>query len=106
MLHFTEQALSAIQGAIRARPTPPGGLRVGVAGSQCAGLRYLIRLEDAPASDDRIVEQQGLSLFIDSDSLGRLQGVEVDFVDDGGRRGFTFDNPNLAQGCAGCTKSD
>lgn len=105
MLHFSDQALRTIQAAIQARTTEPAGLRVGVRGSSCSGLQYVIRLEEAPASGDQILESQGLSLFVDLDSLSRLEGVRVDFVDEGERRGFTFDNPNLSQGCSGCAKA-
>tara|TARA_R110002094_G_scaffold168651_1_gene151305 strand:- start:706 stop:1026 length:321 start_codon:yes stop_codon:yes gene_type:complete len=105
MLHFSDQALNTIQSAIQARISAPGGLRVGVMGSACSGLQYVIRLEEAPSSDDQIIECQGLSLFVDFDSVSRLEGVQVDFIEDGDRRGFTFDNPNVAQGCSGCDKS-
>lgn len=105
MLHFTDQALSTIQDAIKARPAAPKGLRVGVMGSACSGLQYVIRLEDSPASDDQIIACQGLSLFVDIDSVSQLEGVRVDFVEEDGRRGFTFDNPNVAQGCSGCDKA-
>ncbi len=105
MLHFTDQAMNTIQSAIAARAEPPKGLRVGVMGSACSGVSYVIRLEDSPASDDQIVECQGLSLFIDIDSVSQLQGVRIDFVEEEGRRGFTFDNPNLVQGCSGCDKA-
>ncbi|RRJ82943.1 HesB/IscA family protein [Aestuariirhabdus litorea] len=105
MLHFTEHALSTIRAALAARPNPAAGLRVGVVGSPCSGLRYLIRLEDQPAQDDQVVESHGLSLFIDNESVPRLQGVRVDFVEQDGRKGFTFDNPNQDPACAGCNKS-
>jgi iron-sulfur cluster assembly protein len=105
MLQFTDQALTTIQDAIEARESAPLGLRVGVMGSACSGLLYVIRLEDRASSDDQIIACQGLSLLIDIDSVSQLQGVRVDFVNDGERRGFTFDNPNVAQGCSGCSKA-
>jgi iron-sulfur cluster assembly protein len=105
MLQFSDQALATIHNAIKARPATPKGLRVGVIGSACSGLRYVIRLEDAPGSEDQVIHCQGISLFVDIDSVSKLQGVKIDFVDQGERRGFTFDNPNSSQGCSGCNKS-
>jgi len=105
MLQFTEQALATIQRAMQAKQPAPRGLRLGVMGSPCSGLKYIIRLEQAPASDDQVIQCQGLSLFVDLDSVSKLEGVRVDFVEQDGRRGFTFDNPNQGSGCSGCHKS-
>ncbi|WP_426415174.1 HesB/IscA family protein [Aestuariirhabdus sp. LZHN29] len=105
MLNFTDQALSTIRSALAARDSRTAGLRIGVVGSPCSGLRYLIRVEDNPTSDDQVFESQGLVLFIDNESTSHLQGVQVDFVEQDGRKGFTFDNPNQNSGCSGCSKS-
>lgn len=105
MLHFSEQALATINHAMQSKQPAPRGLRLGVVGSPCSGLKYIIRLEEGPASDDQVIECQGLSLFVDLDSVTKLQGVRVDYVEQDGRRGFTFDNPQLAGGCSGCNKA-
>ncbi len=105
MLHFSDQALQTIRDAMQSRQTAPAGLRVGVVGSPCSGIKYVIRLEDTPDSEDEVVSCQGLSLIVDRDSVIRLQGVKVDFISDGERRGFTFDNPNVSSSCSGCNKA-
>ena len=105
MLHFTDQALDTIQRAMQTKQPTPRGLRLGVMGSPCSGLKYVIRLEQSPTSDDQVIHCQGLSLFVDLDSVSKLQGVRVDYVEQDGRRGFTFDNPNPGGGCTGCAKS-
>ena len=53
--------------------------------------------------DDIIVEQHGVTLFVEPAHEAHLKGMTVDFVTDAGGAGFTFDNPN-AQRC-GCGKS-
>ncbi len=104
MLNFTEPALATIKRAMSDREPAAAGLRLGVMGSPCSGLKYVIRLETGPASDDQVIECQGLTLFIDIDSYSQLQGVVVDYVEEGERRGFTFDNPNLTSRCSSCDK--
>ncbi|WP_207061209.1 iron-sulfur cluster assembly accessory protein [Motiliproteus sp. SC1-56] len=102
MLQFSEQALVKIRDAMAAKMPRPSGLRIGVVGSPCSGVRYIIRLEQQPNADDQVVQCQGVPLYVDVESYPRLQGVRVGFIEEGERRGFTFDNPNLANSCAGC----
>lgn len=103
MLTFSDSALAVIEEAMTRRG-PVAGLRLGVAGSPCAGLKYIIRLEETPAADDQQLEVQGLRLLVDNASLAALQGVRVDYLVEGERRGFTFESP-MPTGCSGCTKS-
>lgn len=104
MVNFSERALHCIEQAMASRTPTPQGLRLGLMGNPCSGLTYVIRLEQQPATDDQVVECQGLKLFIDIDSSTKLQDVEVDYVERNGQRGFTFDNPAMASQCSGCNK--
>lgn len=106
MLQFSPTALQTIHQAIGRRQSPPAGLRVGVVGSPCSGLRYIIRLESSANPDDALIDCQGLTVLVDADSVEKLQGVQIDFVEQGDRRGFTFDNPALSNACASCNKSE
>lgn len=105
MLQFSDKAMQTIQQAMQSKTPTPQGLRLGVMGSPCSGLKYVIRFEASPNSDDEVIQCQGLPLFVDLDSVSKLQGVEVDFVDEGDRRGFTFSNPNFSSSCSGCSKA-
>lgn len=105
MLHFSDRALAVIQKAISDKQPTPAGLRLGLLGSQCSGLRYVIRLEAEASAGDRIVQYQNLTLFIDPDSFDGLQGVQVDFVERDGESGFSFDNSNFSAACSGCSKN-
>jgi iron-sulfur cluster assembly accessory protein len=63
-------------------------------------------IEDtAPTADvDRIVESNGVRLFVDPISVRYLKGAEVDFVDNLSGGGFTIKNPNAKSTC-GCGSS-
>jgi iron-sulfur cluster assembly accessory protein len=56
------------------------------------------------ADDDVVVEQAGVTVYIDSASLSLLQGTTVDFVIGMDGSGFVFDNPQAKSSCS-CGKS-
>ena len=81
------------------------GLRVGVKGGGCSGLLYTLGVVDDNATDtDRVVEDQGIKIFIDKKSYIYLAGTELDFSDGLNGKGFVFQNPNAKKAC-GCGNS-
>jgi iron-sulfur cluster assembly accessory protein len=81
-----------------------GGLRVSVQPGGCSGFKYSLLIEDAPAEDDTILEQDGYKIFVDPFSMQYLNGVNIDYVTSMQGSGFTFKNPNSTGGC-GCGSS-
>jgi len=81
-----------------------GGLRVSVMPGGCSGFKYGLLIEEQPAEDDLIVDQQGFRVFVDPFSAQYLNGVEIDYVSSMQGSGFTFKNPNATGGC-GCGSS-
>lgn len=104
MIQLTASAASALQSAIKGASGPIGGLRLQVEAGGCAGYKYKMGLVPEPGPGDQIVVSEGLSLFVDPDSLPLLDGVTVDFVVNAEGAGFTFDNPAAAKSCS-CGKS-
>ena len=60
----------------------PAMLRLAVTGGGCSGFQYNFALDDARADDDLVIEEDGVTVLIDSTSLEFLKGAEIDFVDD------------------------
>jgi iron-sulfur cluster assembly accessory protein len=82
-----------------------GGLRVSVQPGGCSGFKYGLLIEDAPAEDDLLVDQEGgWRVFIDPFSAQYINGVVIDYVTSMQGSGFTFKNPNSTGGC-GCGSS-
>jgi len=81
-----------------------GGLRVSVQPGGCSGFKYGLLIEDEPAEDDLIVDQEGWKVFVDPFSAQYLIGVTIDYVSTFQGSGFTFTNPNSTGGC-GCGSS-
>jgi len=105
---LSEAAATKIKGIISENQMPADTtrLRVGVKGGGCSGFSYLLDLTEEPAGEtDDEQESQGVKILCDAKSSIYLDGVEVDYKNEGlGREGFVFKNPNATSSC-GCGSS-
>ncbi len=79
------------------------GLRVAVVGGGCSGFQYQLNF-DAHKKGDRIVEFDGVRVFVDDFSLPYIAGTTLDYVEGLHGAGFRFDNPRANRTC-GCGSS-
>ena len=79
-------------------------LRVAVEGGGCSGFQYEIKLEEAPADDDLVLEKDGMRVLIDPVSLPFLADAEIDFSAELIGARFVINNPNATASC-GCGTS-
>lgn len=103
-LTLTAAAESKLRQLLTERNIPTYGLRVFVAGGGCSGLQYGMAFEPKAREFDTVVQQNGVSLFVDPTSLMYLAGATIDFVDTLMGGGFKIDNPNAVASC-GCGHS-
>jgi iron-sulfur cluster assembly protein len=102
---LTEKAVSEVRKIMAQNEIPESyGLRVGVKGGGCSGLSYTLGFDAEKREGDKVLEQDGIRLFIDGKSLFYLMGCEIDFTDGLNGRGFTFNNPQATKTC-GCGSS-
>jgi len=80
------------------------GLRVGVKKVGCSGFAYTFDYADEVHAGDRLFESHDASVVVDAASLAFLNGSRIDFVKDGFKQAFKFDNPNV-DGTCGCGES-
>ena len=80
------------------------GLRLGVRKTGCSGFAYVIDYADAVGADDVVFDAGDVKVIVDNDSLGLIDGTEIDFVKDGLNEAFKFRNPNVKGEC-GCGES-
>ncbi len=102
---LTERAAAEIKRIMDEQGSPDGTLvRVGVKGGGCSGFSYDFGWDTETSERDRVREFHGVRLAMDKKYDPYLDGTEIDFIDEIGRRGFAFNNPNVQKSC-GCGSS-
>ncbi|MBE0615352.1 MAG: iron-sulfur cluster assembly accessory protein [Burkholderiales bacterium] len=102
-ISVTENAAKQIRNQILKRGKGLG-LRVGVKKVGCSGLAYTFDYADEMLPGDQLFEAHDAKLVVDAEVLSILDGSRLDFVKDGFKQVFKFDNPNVASTC-GCGES-
>jgi iron-sulfur cluster assembly protein len=100
---MTEAAARQIRSQIAKRGSGIG-LRVGVKNVGCSGFAYTYEVADELRADERRFEGHDATLVIAPQSLATLNGACLDFVTEGLKQSFHFDNPNVGNTC-GCGES-
>ena len=80
------------------------GLKVAVKGGGCSGLVYELEIVDGPTEHDKIIDEDGLEVYVPKKAFVFLAGTELDFTDGLNGKGFVFHNPNAKKSC-GCGNS-
>ena len=104
VVSLTDAAASKLRELTAEETNPEIGLRVYVYSGGCSGFRYGMMLEDAPTAEDKILEANGVKVYVDGSSVDLLSGSQIDYVDTLMGAGFTVNNPNAVSGC-GCGSS-
>lgn len=104
LLTMTTAAISKVKAMMDKDDKAGYGLRVGVVTGGCAGLSYEMRFQKNPYDNDFVLEQEGLKIFINDESLSFLKGMEIDYIDTLKESGFKYKNPNAKSSC-GCGTS-
>lgn len=80
------------------------GLRFGVKTTGCSGFAYVVDYVDQRQEDDHVFECHGVKVYVDDQSLGYVDGTQIDFQKGELGEAFTFNNPNVKDSC-GCGES-
>ncbi len=104
IITITDAAAEQIKQLLEARKKPSLGIRVGVRTRGCSGMSYTIEYADEKGEFDEIVEDKGVTLFIDPKAVMFVLGTEMDFRKEKLASGFVFENPN-EKGRCGCGES-
>lgn len=84
--------------------SPERGVRIGVHDGGCNGYEYDVKLAKSPHTDDIVLDNGRIKLYVDPTNASLLDGIEVDYIESLVESGFKFSNPNATDTC-GCGKS-
>ena len=101
MIEISQAAAKEITRIKSTRNKSISQIRLTVKQGGCSGLFYNLSLEPQACELDYCFESNGISVLIDSQSYGYLNGVKLDYAEDLMGGGFRFQNPNAIDSC-GC----
>ena len=104
MIHVTDKAAGQIKTIMQKEGLLDHGLRVAVVGGGCSGMSYKLAFEKEPVQGDKVYEENGVRIFVDTKSYLVLNGTTLDFSDGLNGTGFIFTNANAKSTC-GCGTS-
>ena len=104
VVSLTERAAERVREILAKAEKPYAGLRVGVKNGGCAGQEYVLNYAEGPQPLDEIVEDKGVTIFVEPKSILFLIGSEIDYEVDKLSARFVFRNPNETDAC-GCGES-
>ena len=103
-VNLTPTAVAKVKEIMAQQNPVPAGLRVGVVGGGCSGFSYSMSFENGAGMMDKVLNVEGLQVYIDATSMMYLNGCTVDYVETLEGAGFKFENPNVKSTC-GCGSS-
>ena len=101
---LTDPAAERVREILAKAEKPYAGLRVGVKNGGCAGQEYVLTYAEGPEPLDEIVEDKGVTIFVEPKSILFLIGSEIDYEISKLASRFVFRNPNETDAC-GCGES-
>lgn len=101
---FTDNAAKKVGSLITEEGNDNLKLRVYISGGGCSGFQYGFTFDEEVNEDDTQVENDGVTVLIDSMSIQYLNGAEIDYKEDVSGAQFVIRNPNAATTC-GCGSS-
>ncbi len=104
IVSLTEKAANKVKLLLEKENKNNYGLRVGIISGGCSGYTYDIGLEKASKADDIILEDKGVKIFMNNESIAFMKGSTVDYVETLQNSGFKINNPNVKRSC-GCGHS-
>jgi iron-sulfur cluster assembly protein len=104
-IQISQSAVNEIKRLASRDGINPPVIRVMVVGGGCSGMSYKLGFETGePKPNDKIFENDGVKILVDSKSFLYLNGTILDFSDGLNGTGFSFTNPNAKRTC-GCGSS-
>lgn len=104
VMTLTDAAAARVKTIMSRASKPVIALRLGVKNGGCAGMEYTLEWAEYKKPLDEVVEDNGVTIFIDPKAVLFLLGTQMDYQESMLKSGFIFNNPNQTSAC-GCGES-
>ncbi len=104
MVSISDAAVEKAKEVLEAEGKADWGLKLFCQGSSCCGPSFGMDIQEEPAEGEQVTEKNGLRIYADDFTVKSMQGLMVDFVDDGQHQGFVVRATEPQQG-GGCSCS-
>ncbi len=104
IIKLSDNAASRIKEIMASAQKDSIGVRISVKSGGCAGMSYVMEYSKEVNSNDELIEDKGVKVFIDSAAIMYLLGTEMDYKKQEFSSSFVFNNPNETERC-GCGES-
>ena len=104
IVNLTEKAADKVKKLLEKENKQTYGLRIGILSGGCSGYMYDIGLEKSPKENDVVIEEKGVKIFMNPESIAFMKGSTVDYIESLQNAGFKINNPNVKTSC-GCGHS-
>ena len=104
VIKLSDNAANRIKEIMSKAESSAIGVRVGVKSGGCAGMSYIMEYAKEAKKNEEVIEDKGVKVFIDSNTIMYLLGTEMDYKTDKFSSQFVFKNPNETERC-GCGES-
>lgn len=104
IVSISKAALDRLKSLLASRGKPSLGVRIGVKTKGCSGNAYTLEFSDVHQPTDEVIQEEGITIFIDPKAILYIIGTEMDYVEEKLQSGFVFKNPN-EKGRCGCGES-
>jgi len=101
---LTDRAAERVREILAQSDKGHTALRVGVKNGGCAGQEYVLSYADHADPLDEVVEDKGVTVYVEPKSVLFLIGSEIDYEVSKLATKFVFRNPNETDAC-GCGES-
>jgi len=104
LISISDKAADRIKNIIAKAAEPIRGVRVSVRAGGCAGMEYEMTYLKEIQKGDKIVNDNGVTVYIDPKAVIYLIGTKMDYKENKFASSFVFNNPNETERC-GCGES-
>ena len=99
IIKLTDTAANRIKEIMANADNKTVGVRVGVKSGGCAGMSYSMEYAKDKKTNDEVIEDKGVKVFIDPAAIIYLLGTEMDYKKEKFSSQFVFKNPNETERC-------